>query len=101
MPKEIGHTEYRVLSVNDLRSDLPRQLHWVQQTGNRVWVMRHGRLAGALVSEPDCAALDRWEFRTLEDQQRRMQVLWRRWEAVKRGESVEPLPYSFWEGPSR
>ncbi|MFK7752633.1 MAG: hypothetical protein AB8B51_08795 [Sedimentitalea sp.] len=77
---------------------MPRLVAWVEATENRVWIKRHGKLAGALVPNSDCQALDRWEGRSLAEQKRRMDELWERWQRVKSGGEVDHLPEGFWYG---
>ena len=103
MPKTFERTRYKVASLTEFRRDVTRLSAWVEATGNRVWLAKHGRLVGGLVCMGDIEALDTWEGRSLEEQRRRMRVLWDRWKRIKAGEELPDLPYSFWEpeGPDR
>ena len=88
-------SEYRILSLTDFRRDATRQTEWVRHQGGRVWISKHGKLVCAVVPMFQCELLEKWESRSLAEERRRLELLYRRWKAVKAGDegSAEMLEW--------
>jgi len=90
-------TPYRMVSLTEFRRNASELTNWVSYRGGRVWLLKHRRVVATVVCNSDAEKLDKWDGRSLDEQKRRMQILWRRWEAVKSGEMLPDLPSTFWE----
>ncbi len=90
-------TPYRMVSLTEFRRNASQLTNWVSYRGGRVWLLKHRRLVATVVTNADAERLDRWDGRSLEEQKRRMEILWNRWQRVKAGEILPDLPISFWE----
>ena len=79
-------SEYRIISLTEFRRDATRQTEWVRHQGGRVWISKHGRLVCAVVPMDQCQLLEDFEGRSLAEERRRLERLYRRWKAVKNGD---------------
>ena len=79
-------SEYRILSLTEFRRDATRQTEWVRHQSGRVWISKHGKLVCAVVPMSQCQMLEDFEGRSLAEERRRLERLYRRWKAVKNGD---------------
>ena len=79
-------SEYRILSLTEFRRDATRQTEWVRHQGGRVWISKHGKLVCAVVPMHQCQMLEDFEGRSLAEERRRLERLYKRWKAVKNGD---------------
>jgi len=79
-------SEYRILSLTDFRRNATRETEWVRHMGGRLWITKHGRQVCAVVPMHQCELIERWEGRSLAEERRRLEALYRRWKAIKAGD---------------
>jgi hypothetical protein len=76
-------TPYRIVPLSTFRRKSAEYAHWVTYRGGRVWLAKHGRLIGALVSMGEVDKLEAFEGRGLSEQRRKLEADYVRWKRLK------------------
>lgn len=79
-------SEYRILLLTEFRRNATRETEWVRHMGGRLWITKHGCQVCAVEPMHQCELIERWEGRSLEEERRRLETIYRRWKAVKAGD---------------
>lgn len=84
-------TPARLIPMADLRARLGHEIAWVNDTGGRLWITRHGRAVAGLVTMAEVERLESWEV--LSDHGlRELRRLWQRDYADWRGGALRGQP---------